>query len=70
MALTKRSLMNGKPHDLVAVMAHGYVQPTETSLGRVKIMVGNEAVWMAKGEEAVLRAAMTPPVQPPVAPTF
>jgi hypothetical protein len=69
-ALTKRSLMNGKPHDVVALMAHGYVRPTEVSLGRVKIMVGDEPVWMAKREEAVLRSMISPPVQPPMLPTF
>lgn len=67
-ALTKRSLMNGKPHDVVATMAHGYVHPSEVSLGRVKIMVGTEPVWMSRGEEAVLRAAMSRPLQPPMSP--
>ncbi|MCU1496278.1 MAG: hypothetical protein JWM47_231 [Acidimicrobiales bacterium] len=69
-ALTKRSLMNGKPHDVVAMMPYGYVQPTEVSLGRVKIMVGNEPVWMAKGEEAVLRSVLSRPVQPSRLPTY
>jgi hypothetical protein len=41
------------------VKGHGYVQPVEESLGRVKIGVANETVWMAKKEEAVLRAAVT-----------
>lgn len=64
-ALTKRSLMTGKAHDVVATMAHGHVQPIEESLGRVKIMVGNEPVWMAKYEAEVLRAAIGGPAQPP-----
>lgn len=64
-ALTKRSIWTGKPHDLVATMAHGYVQPTEESLGRVKLLVGNEEVWMAKREEAVLRSIIGQPVAPP-----
>jgi hypothetical protein len=68
-ALTRRSLMNGKPHDVVAMMPHGYVQPTEVSLGRVKIMVGNEPVWMAKREEAELRSVISRPLQPPMSPT-
>lgn len=68
-ALTKRSLMNGKPYDVVATMPHGYIQPTEASLGRVKIMVGDEPVWMAKREEAVLRSVISQPTQPPMTPT-
>jgi hypothetical protein len=67
-ALTKRSLMNGKPHDVVATMAHGYVHPTEESLGRVKIMVGTEPVWMSRREEVVLRAAISRPAQQPISP--
>lgn len=58
-ALATRSLWNGKPGKLVSVMGHGYVQPVEESLGRVKIGVGHETVWMAKKEEAILRAAVT-----------
>lgn len=65
-ALTKRSLMTGKPHDVVATMAHGYVHPSEVSLGRVTIMVGTEPVWMSKREEAVLRSAMSRPLQQPM----
>ena len=57
-ALTHRSLWNGRPAKLLSTMALGYVQPTETSLGRLKVMVGSEPVWMTKGEEAVLRAAI------------
>ncbi|HWJ63025.1 MAG TPA: hypothetical protein VNS19_13740 [Acidimicrobiales bacterium] len=58
-ALASRSLMTGKATKLVSVMGHGYVQPVEESLGRVKVGVGHETVWMAKKEEAVLRAAVT-----------
>ena len=58
-ALATRSLLNGKANKLLSVMGHGYVQPIEESLGRVKIGVGGETVWMAKKEEAVLRAAVT-----------
>ena len=57
-ALATRSLWTGKAKKLVSVMGHGYVQPVEESLGRVKIGVGNDTVWMAKKEEAVLRAAV------------
>lgn len=63
-ALATRSLLNGKANKLVSVMGHGYVQPVEESLGRVKIGVGNETVWMAKKEEAVLRAAVTQHLPP------
>jgi len=63
-ALATRSLMNGKANKLVSVMGHGYVQPVEESLGRVKVGVGNETVWMAKKEETVLRAAVMQQVPP------
>jgi len=69
-ALTKRSLMTGKPHDVVATMAHGYVHPSEVSLGRVKIMVGTEPVWMSKQEEAVLRSVISQPLQQPMSPNY
>jgi hypothetical protein len=68
-ALTRRSLLNGKPHDVVATMGHGYVQPVEASLGRVKIMVGAEPVWMAQREEAILRSLLSAPAQPSSLPT-
>mgnify|MGYP001052983969 FL=1 len=58
-ALATWSLLNGKSNKLVSVMGHGYVQPVEEALGRVKVGVGGEAVWMAKKEEAILRAALT-----------
>lgn len=58
-ALATRSLLTGKSNKLVSVMGHGYVQPIEESMGRVKIGVGGETVWMAKNEEAILRAAVT-----------
>ena len=66
-ALATRSLLNGKANKLVSTMGHGYVQPVEESLGRVKIGVGNDTVWMAKKEEAVLRAAVTQQVVIPPA---
>lgn len=66
-ALTKRSFWTGKPHDLVAQMGHGYVQPVESSMGRVKLMVGNEAVWVSANEEKILRAALQQAGPPPVA---
>lgn len=56
-AVTHRSVWTGRPAKLVSTMAHGFVQPTERSLGRVKVMVGAEPVWMTTGEEAVLRQA-------------
>ena len=59
-ALVKISLRNGAPESVNAVMAHGYVQPRDESLGRVRLMVGNEAVWMTKHEECLLRTAATP----------
>jgi hypothetical protein len=67
-ALTKRSLMNGMPHDVVATMAHGYVHPSEVSLGQVKILVGTEPVWMSRREETALRAAISRPSQQPFSP--
>jgi hypothetical protein len=56
-ALMKRSLWNGRPSEVTAVMAHGYVHPVEEALGRVKMTVGHEDVWMTKGEERLLREA-------------
>ena len=66
-ALATRSVWTGKANKLVSVMGHGYVQPVEESLGRVKVGVGNDTVWMAKKEEAVLRAAVSHQVAPPAA---
>ena len=63
-ALATRSVWTGKANKLVSVMGHGYVQPVEESLGRVKVVVGNEPVWMAKKEEALLRAAVTQQAAP------
>jgi hypothetical protein len=63
-ALATRSLLNGKANKLVSVMGHGYVQPVEESLGRVKVGVGHETVWMAKKEEAVLREAVVRQLPP------
>ena len=67
-ALATRSIWTGKANKLVSVMGHGYVQPVEESLGRVKVGVGNEPVWMTKKEEAVLRAAVTQQAAPPAGP--
>ena len=64
-AVTKRSIWTGRPHDVVAMMGHGYTQPVEKALGRVKIMVGNEPVWMSTAEEAQLRQAFTGTPLPP-----
>ena len=58
-ALARRSVWTGRPAGIVSTMAHGYVQPTETSMGRVKVMVGHEPVWLPTREEAILRRAMT-----------
>lgn len=63
-ALAKRSIWTGKAINLVSVMGHGYVQPVEESLGRVKIGVGNDVVWMAKKEEAILRSSVSAQLPP------
>lgn len=67
-ALATRSVWTGKANKLVSVMGHGYVQPVEESLGRVKVGVGHETIWMAKKEEAVLRAAVTQQAPPSAGP--
>jgi hypothetical protein len=72
-ALTSRSLWNGKPLQVLGAIAHGYVHPTDTSLGRVMVRVGNDEVWLAKAEEALLRQALSGPLvatPPPPAPAF
>jgi hypothetical protein len=72
-ALTARSLWNGKPLRVLGAIAHGYVHPCDESLGRVMVRVGNDVVWLAKAEEAVLRQALSgPPVAtaPPPAPAW
>jgi hypothetical protein len=68
-ALATRSLWTGKPSKLMSVMGHGYVQPVEESLGRVKVGIGHESVWMAKKEEAVLRSAVMAQAAPPMPPS-
>lgn len=50
------------------MVGHGYAQPTEESLGRVLVRIGNEELWMAKGEEAVIRQALATPFAGPVPP--
>ncbi|MFN8017789.1 MAG: hypothetical protein U0P45_06670 [Acidimicrobiales bacterium] len=67
-AVLRRSFWTGKPNKVIAVVGHGYTQPTEESLGRVLVKIGNEELWMAKGEEAVIRQALaTPYATPPTA---
>lgn len=57
-ALANPPTFSSRPPKVVATMAHGYVQPTEESLGRVKVAVGQEHVWLTKEEEQVLRTAI------------
>ena len=64
-ALAARSVWTGRPSKILSLMSHGYVQPVETSLGRVKVGVGNDHVWLPAKEEAIVRAAVTQHVAPP-----
>jgi len=57
-ALTKRSIWTGRPHDVIAVMGHQFVRPTDEELGRMQLMIGDESVWLVHREEVLLRAAI------------
>lgn len=57
-ALANPSMWSSRPPKIVSTMGHGYVQPTEVLLRRVKVAVGREHIWLTTEEEEALRAAI------------
>ena len=60
LALTKRSLLNGRPEDIVARLPHAAVEGIEKEAGRFRLDLGVEHIWLTKLEEGLLREALTP----------
>lgn len=57
-ALTGRSLLNGSPTSVIARFSIGDLRPTTSEVGRVRIDLGPEHVWLSTAEEQQLRAAV------------
>ena len=57
-AVGRPPTFGGRPPKLESTMAHGYVQPVDSSMGRVKVMVGNEGIWLTGAEDEALRRAI------------
>lgn len=58
-ALLRRSVWTGRPSAVLAAVGFDAVYPETVDGGRVKVVVGTEAIWMTRREEAHLRAGMT-----------
>jgi hypothetical protein len=81
LAVTDRSLLNGKPNKLITRTSHGDLRPVDQAGSRTLIQIGPEQVWLTAKELEVVRRSShatggpvdspyaTPPgMAPPTAP--